>query len=39
MKILMPVKRVLDYNVKADGSGADLTNMKMSMKSVRRDRC
>jgi electron transfer flavoprotein beta subunit len=35
MKILVPVKRVLDYNVKArvkaDGSGVDLTNVKMSM--------
>ncbi|NHN93025.1 electron transfer flavoprotein subunit beta/FixA family protein [Acetobacter sicerae] len=35
MKILVPVKRVIDYNVKvrvkADGSGADLTSVKMSM--------
>ena len=35
MKILTPVKRVLDYNVKArvkgDGSGVDLSNVKMSM--------
>ena len=35
MKILVPVKRVIDYNVKprvkADGSGVDLTNVKMSM--------
>ncbi len=35
MKILVPVKRVLDYNVKArvkpDGSGVDLANTKMSM--------
>src|ERR671912_625196 len=35
MKLLVPVKRVLDYNVKprvkADGSGVDLTNVKMSM--------
>lgn len=35
MKILVPVKRVLDYNVKvrvkADGSGVDLQNVKMSM--------
>ncbi len=35
MKILVPVKRVLDYNVKArvksDGSGIDLNNVKMSM--------
>ncbi len=35
MKILVPVKRVIDYNVKVrvktDGSGVDLTNIKMSM--------
>jgi electron transfer flavoprotein beta subunit len=35
MKILVPVKRVVDYNVKirvkADGSGVDLANVKMSM--------
>ena len=35
MKILVPVKRVLDYNVKprvkTDGSGVDLANVKMSM--------
>jgi len=35
MKILVPVKRVLDYNlkprVKADGSGVDLANVKQSM--------
>ena len=35
MKILVPVKRVVDYNVKirlkGDGSGVDLTNVKMSM--------
>jgi electron transfer flavoprotein beta subunit len=35
MKILVPVKRVLDYNVKPrvkiDGSGVDLANVKMSM--------
>ena len=35
MKVLVPVKRVVDYNVKirvkADGSGVDLTNVKMSM--------
>ena len=35
MKILVPVKRVLDYNVKAkvksDNSGVDLANVKMSM--------
>ena len=35
MKILVPVKRVIDYNVKprvkGDGSGVDLANVKMSM--------
>jgi electron transfer flavoprotein beta subunit len=35
MKILVPVKRVIDYNVKPrvkpDGSGVDLANVKMSM--------
>ncbi|KGJ02546.1 electron transfer flavoprotein subunit beta/FixA family protein [Paracoccus sphaerophysae] len=35
MKVLVPVKRVIDYNVKArvkaDGSGVDLSNVKMSM--------
>jgi electron transfer flavoprotein beta subunit len=35
MKILVPVKRVIDYNVKVrvkgDGSGVDLSNVKMSM--------
>ena len=35
MKILVPVKRVVDYNVKIrvkpDGSGIDLANVKMSM--------
>lgn len=35
MKILVPVKRVIDYNVKvrvrADGSGVDLSNVKMSI--------
>jgi electron transfer flavoprotein beta subunit len=35
MKLLVPVKRVLDYNVKprvkADGTGVDLANVKMSM--------
>ena len=35
MKILVPVKRVIDYNVKArvkaDGSGVDLANVKMAM--------
>jgi electron transfer flavoprotein beta subunit len=35
MKVLVPVKRVLDYNVKprvkSDGTGVDLDNVKMSM--------
>src|ERR1041384_2728553 len=35
MKILVPVKRVVDFNVKvrvkSDGSGIDLANVKMSM--------
>ena len=35
MKILVPVKRVVDFNVKirvkADGSGVELANVKMSM--------
>ena len=35
MKLLVPVKRVIDYNVKprvkSDGSGVDLSNVKMSM--------
>ncbi|OFS36458.1 electron transporter RnfB, partial [Achromobacter xylosoxidans] len=35
MKILVPVKRVVDYNVKvrvqSDGSGVDIANVKMSM--------
>ena len=35
MKVLVPVKRVVDYNVKvrvkADGSGIDIANVKMSM--------
>jgi len=35
MKILVPVKRVVDYNVKvrvkADGSGVELANVKMAM--------
>ena len=43
MKILVPVKRVVDYNVKvrvkADGSGVDrFANVKMSMNPFRRDR-
>ncbi len=46
MKILVPVKRVIDYNVKvrvkADGSGVDLANVNgrgMSMPPERRGRC
>jgi len=35
MKILVPVKRVVDFNVKirvkSDGSGVELANIKMSM--------
>ena len=35
MKILVPVKRVVDYNIKvrikSDGSGVELANVKMSM--------
>ena len=35
MKVLMPVKRVVDYNVKvrvkSDGTGVELANVKMSM--------
>src|SRR3569833_3296427 len=35
MKVLVPVKRVVDYNVKVrgkgDGSGVELANVKMSM--------
>ncbi|MGE0408668.1 MAG: electron transfer flavoprotein subunit beta/FixA family protein [Amphiplicatus sp.] len=35
MKVLVPVKRVIDYNVKvrvkSDGTGVDLANVKMSM--------
>ncbi|RWR50247.1 electron transfer flavoprotein subunit beta/FixA family protein, partial [Sinirhodobacter ferrireducens] len=35
MKVLVPVKRVIDYNVKVrvrpDGTGVDLANVKMSM--------
>ena len=35
MKLLVPVKRVVDYNVKvrvkADGSGVEIANVKMSM--------
>ena len=35
MKVLVPIKRVVDYNVKvrpnSDGSDADLANLKMSI--------
>ncbi|NMM39316.1 electron transfer flavoprotein subunit beta/FixA family protein [Pseudoalteromonas arctica] len=35
MKVLVPIKRVIDYNVKArvkaDNSGVDLTNVKMAL--------
>src|SRR6516164_4922819 len=35
MKVLVPVKRVVDYNVKvrvkSDGTGVDIANVKMSM--------
>ena len=35
MKVLVPVKRVVDYNVKvrvkSDGTGVDTANVKMSM--------
>ena len=35
MRVLVPVRRVVDFNVKirakADGSGVDLSNVKMSM--------
>src|ERR1700676_3352509 len=35
MKVLVPVKRVVDYNVKvrvkSDGSGVELSNVKMAM--------
>src|ERR1700752_5428558 len=35
MKVLVPVKRVVDYNVKvrvkSDGAGVDIANVKMSM--------
>ena len=35
MKVLVPVKRLVDYNVKvrvkSDGSGVDIANVKMSM--------
>ena len=35
MKVLVPIKRVVDYNVKirvkSDNSGVELSNVKMSM--------
>src|SRR5678815_5655854 len=38
MKILVPVKRVVDYNVKvrvkSDGTGVDIANVKKSMNPV-----
>ena len=38
MKVLVPVKRVVDYNVKvrvkSDGSGVDIANVKMSMNPI-----
>ena len=38
MKILVPIKRVVDYNVKvrakSDGSGVDIANVKMSVNPV-----
>ena len=40
MKVLVPVKRVVDYNVKvrvkADGTGVDIANVKMSMNPFSR---
>ena len=42
MKILVPVKRVVDYNVKirikSDGSGVELANVKMSMNPSTKSR-
>ena len=42
MKILVPVKRVVDFNVKIrvkpDGSGVELANIKMSMASKSQPR-
>lgn len=39
MKVLVPVKRVVDFNVKVrvkpDGSGVDLQNVKMAMSTLR----
>ena len=42
MKVLVPVKRVVDYNVKvrvkSDGTGVDIANVKMSMIPSTRSR-
>ncbi len=42
MKVLVAVKRVVDYNVKirvkGDGSGVELANVKMSMNPSTRSR-
>ncbi len=42
MKILVPVKRVIDYNVKirvkADGSGVETANVKFSITPSTRSR-
>ena len=39
MKVIVPVKRVVDYNVKvrvkADGSGVDLANVKTKSPSKK----
>jgi hypothetical protein len=41
-KIQVSIKRIVDYNVKigvkTDGSGVELTNVKMSMNPLRRNR-
>jgi hypothetical protein len=42
MKILVPVTRVVDYNVKvrvkSDGTGVDVANVKMSMNPLDQKR-
>ena len=42
MKVLVPVERVVDFNVKirvkGDGSGVELANVKMCDEPIRRDR-
>ena len=42
MKILVPVKRVVDYNVKvrckSDGSGVDIANVQNVHEPLRRNR-